>query len=159
MDPTIVDPEVSSTGENQATFTIGEIAHEFGLTSRALRFYEDGGLVSPRRDGSARLYRQSDRTRLALVLTGKKLGFTLQEIRQLLAAQPDGWGAHSFQLSRETCVDQIRLLERRKRGIEAALTELRRSYSEPYLSVFTETEVRDAEQRNRPSGFPSMFPS
>ena len=110
MDPTIVDPEVSSTGENQATFTIGEIAHEFGLILRALRFYEDGE-------------------------------------------------AHSLPISRETCVDQIRLLESRKRGIEAALAELRRSYSQPYLSVFTETEVRDAEQRNRPSGVPSMFPS
>ena len=57
------------------------------MTLRALRFYENKGLISPHRDGLNRLYSQGDRTRLALILKGKKLGFTLGEIRQMIAAE------------------------------------------------------------------------
>ena len=71
----------------KAAFTIGELSREFGVTLRALRFYENKGLISPHRDGLNRLYSQGDRTRLALILKGKKLGFTLGEIRQMIAAE------------------------------------------------------------------------
>jgi DNA-binding transcriptional MerR regulator len=144
---------IASIGVSEPTFTIGEVAREFGLTLRTLRFYENRGLISPRRRGSARIYRSSDRTRLALILTGKKLGFTLDQIRQLLAAQPGGQNAASFQLSREKCVEQIRLLEGQKRDIEVALIELRRSYAEPYLPVFSQKDGGDA------SDLPSVSPA
>ena len=113
--------------------TIGEMAREFGLTLRALRFYEGKALLSPRRQGGARLYGLAERERLALVLKAKRLGFTLGEIRQMLAAELTEFGALS--ISRRQCFDQIRLLEQRKREIEAALAELRRTYSSFYARI------------------------
>ena len=67
-----------------ATFTIGELAREFDLTTRAIRFYEDSGLLSPQRSGRNRVYTQRDRTRLKLTLRGKRLGLTLAEVKELV---------------------------------------------------------------------------
>src|SRR5690242_20156617 len=65
-------------------FSIGELAREFDVTPRAIRFYEDQGLLAPRRDGQRRIYTARDRTRLKLTLRGKRLGLTLSEIRELI---------------------------------------------------------------------------
>lgn len=67
-----------------ATYTISELAAEFDVTPRAIRFYEDMGLLDPSRDGRTRVYSVRDRTRLKLTLRGKRLGLSLQEIRQLV---------------------------------------------------------------------------
>src|SRR5206468_9974512 len=88
-------------------FTIGELSREFGVTLRALRFYENKGLISPHREGLSRLYSQGDRTRLALILKGKKLGFTLGEIRRMIAAEEGATDAKTLSLSREKCLEQI----------------------------------------------------
>src|SRR5919206_1220654 len=74
-------------GDRTKTYTIGDLAREFGVTLRTLRFYEDRGLLSPRRDGTARIYDARDRERLSVILKGKQLGFTLTEIRALLAEE------------------------------------------------------------------------
>ena len=71
--------------DSDRSFTIGDLAREFGVTLRTLRFYEDRGLLSPRRDGTARIYDLRDRDRLSVILKGKQLGFTLTEIRAMLA--------------------------------------------------------------------------
>ena len=68
----------------RAEFSISELAREFDITPRAIRFYEDQGLLSPRRDGQRRIYSPRDRTRLKLTLRGKRLGFSLSEIRDLI---------------------------------------------------------------------------
>jgi DNA-binding transcriptional MerR regulator len=65
------------------TFTISELAREFDVTTRTIRFYEDEGLLSPRREGTNRVFSQRDRVRLKLALRGKRLGFSLAEIREL----------------------------------------------------------------------------
>lgn len=65
------------------TFTISELAREFDVTTRTIRFYEDEGLLSPKRDGTNRVFSQRDRVRLKLALRGKRLGFSLAEIREL----------------------------------------------------------------------------
>jgi DNA-binding transcriptional MerR regulator len=70
--------------EAARTFTITELAHEFDITPRAIRFYEDMGLLTPARDGRTRVYAQRDRTRLKLTLRGKRLGLSLQEVKQLV---------------------------------------------------------------------------
>ena len=67
-----------------ATYTIGELAREFDLTTRAIRFYEDCGLLAPQRQGRNRVYTQRDRTRLKLTLRGKRLGLTLAEVKELV---------------------------------------------------------------------------
>ncbi|MBC7955753.1 MAG: MerR family DNA-binding transcriptional regulator [Cytophagales bacterium] len=66
------------------TFTIGELAREFDLTTRAIRFYEDCGLLQPQRKGRNRIYTTRDRTRLKLTLRGKRLGLTLSEVKELV---------------------------------------------------------------------------
>ena len=66
------------------TFTIGELAREFDLTTRAIRFYEDCGLLRPQRQGRNRVYSQGDRTRLKLTLRGKRLGLTLAQVKELV---------------------------------------------------------------------------
>jgi DNA-binding transcriptional MerR regulator len=132
-DARVASPETPSDEARSAAdsdeLMIGEMARSVGLTPRALRFYEDKGLLSPRRDGAMRLYGQAERERLGLMLKAKRLGFTLGEIRQMLATPADPAGAEALNLSREQCFDQIKLLEARKREIEAALVELRRTYS------------------------------
>jgi DNA-binding transcriptional MerR regulator len=68
----------------RAEFSISDLAREFDVTPRAIRFYEDQGLLAPRRDGQRRIYTPRDRTRLKLTLRGKRLGLTLSEIRELI---------------------------------------------------------------------------
>jgi DNA-binding transcriptional MerR regulator len=118
----------SMTGK--VAFTIGELSREFGVTLRALRFYENKGLISPHRDGLSRLYSQGDRTRLALILKGKKLGFTLGEIRQMIAAEEGDADRNALSLSREKCLEQIEMLQRQKAEIEEGLSELHRIYAQ-----------------------------
>ncbi len=134
-------PELGEAGtpsdtSNDSPMTIGEVAREFGLTLRALRFYEAKRLISPQRHGAIRLYRRSDRERLMLIVTGRRLGFTLAEIRDLLS-KPDGNGLH---LTREQCVAQINLLEQQKRGIEMAIAELRQIYTSFYRKLLEAAE-------------------
>ncbi|MBX3625850.1 MAG: MerR family DNA-binding transcriptional regulator [Rhizobacter sp.] len=80
--------QVSSPSAGQApsqvTYTIGELAKEFDLTTRAIRFYEDCGLLQPQRQGRNRVYSPRDRTRLKLTLRGKRLGLTLSEVKELV---------------------------------------------------------------------------
>lgn len=117
-------PEVS----RDAVFTIGDLSREFGITLRALRFYEDKGLISPRRDGMTRLYSEADRRRLTVILKGKHLGFTLTEIRALVAAhdnaRADGSDA-GLSLTHERCLSQLAQLERQRAEIDAAIAELK----------------------------------
>ena len=114
----------------RTVFTIGELARDFGVTLRALRFYENKGLLSPQREGMNRLYSQRDRSRLELILKGKKLGFTLSEIQELVAAEEGGsTGAATLNLSQEKCLEQIELLKRQKAELDEGLAELTRIYA------------------------------
>ena len=68
----------------ERTYSISDLALEFALTTRAIRFYEDQRMIAPERRGTARVYRERERVRLKLILRGKRLGFSLTEIRELL---------------------------------------------------------------------------
>lgn len=112
--------------EGAKSYTIGDLAREFNVTLRTLRFYEDRGLLSPRRDGTARIYNARDRECLSVILKGKQLGFTLTEIRAMLAEERTGNGAATnLRLSLDQVEDQIRHLEQQKVEIEQALEELK----------------------------------
>lgn len=119
-------PGESSPTPARETYTIGDLAREFGVTLRALRFYEDKGLLEPMREGLMRLYGPRDRERLKMILKGKRLGFTLGEISDMIATHEDG-GAE-LELSSSTVRDQIAHLERQRKEIDEALAELQRSY-------------------------------
>lgn len=121
-----------------APMTIGDVAREFGMTLRALRFYESKRLIAPQRCGAIRYYHRCDRERITLILTGRRLGFTLAEIRDLVGRP----GGKSLHLTREKCVQQINLLERQKRGIEVAILELRQIYTSFYKMLLEDSHSR-----------------
>jgi len=135
-------PRTLATGN----LTIGELARESGVTLRALRFYQSKGLLAPQRNGSARIFSQADRDRLALILQGKRLGFTLTEIREMLTARARG-RTSTLPVSSRKCVEQINLLERQRRDIEQALTELRQIYTEMLTGSEIPQRVRAAGSR------------
>lgn len=83
--PSTAEPLPSETSEDAAKlFTIGELAEEFGITTRAIRFYESRGLIRPARRGANRSYSRRDRARLILILRAKNLGFTLEDVAEYL---------------------------------------------------------------------------
>jgi DNA-binding transcriptional MerR regulator len=82
--PTIRRSAAPESSGRPATYSISDLAREFALTTRAIRFYEDCGLVAPRRNGRARIYGERERVRIKLILRGKRLGLALAEIRELL---------------------------------------------------------------------------
>lgn len=125
-------PPSNSGADGAERLSIGDLAREFNVTLRALRFYESKGLLKPERQGNLRLYSPQDRARLALILKGKQLGFTLSEIRVLIADNVEAVDAAGLRLTREQCVEQIKLLERQKKEIEDAIAELRRTYTDLY---------------------------
>ncbi len=109
----------------QTTWTISELAQEFSLTPRTLRFYEDQGIVSPGREGRNRVYRARDRTRLKLAVRGKRLGLQLTEILSLIDMY-DGPGDTTVQLRHYMSVlEQHRdMLEQQRRDLEQTLDEI-----------------------------------
>ena len=123
------NPSVSKMFEApQDVMTIGEMAREYGVTLRALRFYEDRGLLQPIRNGVTRFYPAAARARLELILKGKQLGFTLTEIRDLIANQSEE-PVRSFELSLDETqiLAQLSLLQRQRDDIERAIEELRQT--------------------------------
>ena len=127
-------PSALSESDSTGGFTISDLARDFGVTLRTLRFYESRGLIAPARSGMTRIYSGRDRARLALILKGKQLGFTLIEIRAMLANEdkkggPDAGSASvgGLQLSREQVLEQLELLRAQRTEIDSAIAELEAS--------------------------------
>lgn len=112
-------------GTERAECSIGELAREFDVTLRAIRFYEDRGLLAPRREGQRRIYTARDRIRLKLTLRGKRLGLTLAEIRELIDMYEPGRDERP-QLKRFLAVlaQHRGSLEQQREDIEAQLSEI-----------------------------------
>ena len=108
--------------------TISQVAEKFGLTPRALRFYESKGLLAPAREGRGRVYTQTDQRHLGLILKGRKLGFTIAEIGQMIAADAGQVVPQSLRMTREKCIEQIAHLEKQLQETTEALAELRRMH-------------------------------
>ena len=127
--PKSSDDPGNDSSNGQAEFSITELANEFGLTHRALRFYEVRGLLAPRRAGRRRFFSRADRRRLALILKGKKLGFTLTEISEMVEAEAGRATQHGLKLTAEKCEEQIKHFERQVVEAGEALQELRRIHA------------------------------
>ncbi|MDP3745798.1 MAG: MerR family DNA-binding transcriptional regulator [Phenylobacterium sp.] len=110
------------------TFTITQLCREFGATARALRYYEDQGLLAPARQGMARVYSYRDRARLQIILNGKRVGLSLAEIRDILSlyGQGDGEVAQNA-LALRKFRERIVAFERQRQEIDEAIDELRRA--------------------------------
>ncbi len=116
-------------------YSIAELAREFGITARTIRFYEDEGLIKPRRQGLTRLYSSHDRVRLGWILRGKRLGFSLAEIKQLLDL---------YQVDR-TGVQQLRELLRRSR-VHIEDLERRRADLDQHIAEFKDVEAQVSQE-------------
>ena len=126
MSRAVVAHRTSPRGAAAATptYSIGELAREFGLTTRAIRFYEDCGLLRPARAGRSRVYSVGDRARLTLTLRGKRLGLRLAEIKELV---------DMYETRRDTDAQLRRfvdVLARQRAQLEARLTELQATLDE-----------------------------
>jgi DNA-binding transcriptional MerR regulator len=105
--------------------TIAEIAEEYGVTHRTVRFYEDRGLIAPERRGTRRIYHPRDRVRLGLILRGKRLGFSLEEITRIVDMYDEQPGeAGQLQYLLDQIEDRRSDLEQRRLDVLAALAEL-----------------------------------
>lgn len=106
-------------------YSIGEMCDAFGVTARALRFYEDEELIAPERRGTTRLYTDRDRARLTWILRGKSVGFSLNDIRELLDLYDVGDQQHTQMLAtRDRCRERVESLRRQKTDIDATIAEL-----------------------------------
>ena len=129
---------------SQQIFTIRDLAREFGVTARTLRFYEEKELLSPRRQGQERLYSRRDRARLKLVLMGKRVGFSLTEIKEVL----DLYDLKDNQLTQLRVAlkkfnEQIGVLEAQKRDCELALDELKTTVGQVADMIKTREKTRN----------------
>lgn len=114
-----------SDPEGRDLYAIAELANEFGISTRAIRFYEAKGLISPERVGGTRVFRRRDRARLTLILRGKRLGFSLKEIQEYLALY-DADPGQAAQTSRliELIDDRLNLLQAQMADIKTTVEEL-----------------------------------
>jgi DNA-binding transcriptional MerR regulator len=106
-------------------YSISELAREFGITPRALRFYEDKGLLTPARDGLNRVYSHRDRARLQLILRGKRVGLSLQEIKEILDLYAIGDGQRQqLQTALKRFKGRLQALEEQKQDLDEAIAVL-----------------------------------
>ncbi|MCM8556361.1 MerR family transcriptional regulator [Sphingomicrobium sediminis] len=116
------------------SYTIGEMCDEFDVTARALRFYEDENLISPKRVGTQRLYSDRDRARVAWILRGKRVGFSLSEIREMLDLYHLGDQRQTQRkVTLEKCQERVEALTRQKADIDEMIEEL-----EGYVTLLRE---------------------
>ena len=120
-------PKPDAAREGAEEFTrIGEMAKSFDVTLRALRFYEDRGLINPRREGTTRLYSRRDRARLKLILLGRRVGFSLREVKQMMDLyDPKGTSTRQFKVVLEKSERQLGRLEARRAALDEAIGELK----------------------------------
>ncbi len=121
------NPEGGAARAHDGYLNIGTVAARFNITTRTLRFYESKGLISPLRNGQARLYAARDLVRLELVLKGKHLGFTLSEIIAMLGPGPES-ASTDLVMSKDQLLAKMKFLEEQHRALEQALAELRKRY-------------------------------
>lgn len=131
----------------ERTFSIRQLCLEFKCTPRALRFYEDKGLLSPSRQGLNRVYAYQDRARLQLILRGKRVGLSLAEIREILQLYDKGdGGAKQNAKALAKFKERVVALEAKRRDIDEAIAELRDACErmEAFLAATPSAEVRSA---------------
>ena len=130
----------------KTNFSISELAREYNITPRAIRFYEQEGMISPARQGQTRSFSVRDRARLGLIVQGKRVGFSLAEIREMLDLYDIGDGqVTQLKVSRKKFTDRITALEQQRIDIDASIEGLRTSiaWMDERIKTGEEQEARD----------------
>lgn len=120
-----LEPSAHHGAEEQQTFSISDLANEFSITTRTIRFYESRGLISPERIGTTRRYSRRDRARLILILRGRNLGFTVEDVGDYLAlydSDPEQMAQTRLLLDKVTAA--IAGLKKKRSDIDSALSDL-----------------------------------
>ena len=116
---------MNDSAKSAHSYSIGQLAGEFNVTSRALRLYEEEGLLKPRREGTRRIYNERDRVRLRLILRGKRLGWSLSDIRDSFNLYDSSLGEEAqLEAMLTKLADRREILEAQQRDVEHALAEL-----------------------------------
>jgi DNA-binding transcriptional MerR regulator len=152
----MLQPSLAGSAEDATRlYSIGDLSGEFGISPRAIRFYEDQGLLRPQRIGGNRVYNYRDRVRLILVLRGKRLGFSLSDIKELLDLY-DADPQHVEQLRAALAKGRQRIadLERQQAEIKETLRELR-ELEAIALARLEEKSAHGGAPAQRPEGDPS----
>ena len=119
------NPLQTDAADSGGTWSISDLAAEFDVTPRAIRFYEDQGLISPARQGQTRIYSARDRTRLKLILRGKRLGFSLGEVADIIDLYDSDPGeVAQLEYFLDKIREQKKALEQQREDIEVTLAEL-----------------------------------
>lgn len=114
--------QINENGGSEELSRIGELAEEFQVTLRALRFYEDKGLIHPKRQGMNRLYSRRDRARLQLILLGRNIGFSLDDIREMLDLyEPQRGNITQMQVALSKANAQMQRLEEQRNQLDQAI--------------------------------------
>lgn len=118
-------PNAALSAGDHDLMRIGDMARTFGVTLRALRFYEDKGLIAPLREGATRLYTHRDRVRLKLILLGRKVGFSLRDVKQMIDLyDPSGTNIRQVRVTLEKAEKQLKRLQAQRAAIDDAIGEL-----------------------------------
>ena len=144
------DTKLMLSAARHKTYTISQLAKEFDVTPRALRFYEDKGLLSPARDGMARVYTNTERARLKLILSGRKVGFSLNDIREILDLYNVGDNQRTqLRRSYKKHQEQLEILKKQRIEIDEAVTLLQEgiAYMEEKLSKLGPTDDESESAR------------
>jgi len=117
--------EMNGNIDSKESYSIAELAREFDITSRTIRFYEDQGLINPLRRGQSRIYSKADRVRLAWILRGKSVGFSLADIAEMLDLYVlDDGRARQREVTLLKCENRVKALKAQRKALDATIKEL-----------------------------------
>jgi DNA-binding transcriptional MerR regulator len=138
---------MKQTEPGNRTYSIGELAEEFGVTSRALRLYEEEGLLDPQREGTRRIYNERNRVRLRLILRGKRLGWALSEIRESFDLYDSDHGEEAqLELMLDKLCKRHEMLVEQKKDIDNALADVVRLTNDASQAL---EELRSGQRKLR----------
>ncbi|MDH3638251.1 MAG: MerR family DNA-binding transcriptional regulator [Gammaproteobacteria bacterium] len=142
QDPRLAEAPSPST--DSSTFSISELAREFDITTRTIRFYEDRGLIQPARNGRTRIYSHRDRVRLTLILRGKRIGFSLHEIGEIMDMYDhDAGEVGQLEYMLDKLGARRAQLERQQRDIDVTLAEMARIEAQCHAQLATVAPAGD----------------